>query len=102
MAQGGNGIVDNHTWPCPAHYLAYLIAHIWLITVYLAPLALRFLITKLAPIEPAMCIAFQCPILLRGGAHAESMTTIELNHTADNLFLTIYSVSHTSKILEQI
>lgn len=95
MAQGSNGVVDYHTWPCPAHYLAYPIAHIGLIAVYLTPLTLWLTIAKLTPIEPAMCIALQSTILLRGALHTKPMTAIEFNHTADNLLLSIYSTSHS-------
>ena len=64
MAYGGYWVVENHARSCPAHYGAYLIAHVWPIAVYLASFAGGLCVAKLAPIEPAVGIALQGAVLL--------------------------------------
>lgn len=93
MAEGRDGIVEQHTGAGPTHDLTNLFPHRRLVAMDRALLAGRFLLSKLAAREAFVCILLQRPVLLVHLLHPQLVATIQGNHLAhDFLFSSNASV----------
>ena len=91
-----NGIfwrVENHSRTYPAHNLANLRAFLWSVTMCMAILARRFLLTISTMVEATAGKIRQMLILFGQRIQMQPMTAIQTNHLADNL-LFIFNSAH--------
>ena len=60
MSNSCDGVVDNHSWSCPAHYGTDLLAHIGFIAMDRAAFTCWFLLAKFATVKAFMGVGDKC------------------------------------------
>ena len=63
MFDGCNGVVDHHSWACPAHYISNLLAHVGAVAVNRATFTCWLLISIFTSVKPLVCIHFKIFVL---------------------------------------
>ena len=91
MAQGDEGVIQQHSRAAPAHHAAHLLAHISAVAMHGTTLAGRLFLAEAAAGKPLPRVRQQVFALGREGTGMEFLAAIEPYHDFNNLLLLFYA-----------
>lgn len=90
MPQGGQWVVENHSWACVSHNLTNLFAHRRSVAVSRALRTEGLVLFVWAIITTFRGVVGQCLTIVAKGFAVVMMTAINCYHIADDLLISLY------------